>query len=182
MASNALAAAGVGYLLGLRAKEIKAGLEDFMPVQGRMNIVETIRGVTIIDDTYNANPGSMKEAIKTLKSLSKGNRGILVLGDMLELGERSEFFHKEIGSTAALAGISVLYSTGKFAAAVAGGALEQNMSSRNIMVGSLDDIYQDLTFRLNPGDWLLAKGSRTMGMERIVKKLKVWGDDPSLKM
>ncbi len=177
MASNALAAAGVGYLLGLGASDIKAGLEDFMPAGGRMNIVETIRGVTIIDDTYNANPASMKEAIMTLKSSSKGNRSILVSGDMLELGEWSESFHKETGSVCTIAGISMLYSTGEFAESVAEGALEQNMSPRKIMIGSLDDIYQDLTFRLKPGDWILVKGSRTMGMERIVNKLKTWGDD-----
>ncbi len=174
MASNALAAAGVGHLLGLRAQEIKAGLEGFMPAGGRMNVFETKRDMTIIDDTYNANPGSMKAAIITLKSLSKGNRRILVSGDMLELGERSEALHKEIGFMAALSGVSMLYSTGAFAASVASGALEQNMSSRNIMVGSLNDIYQDLTSRLKPGDWILVKGSRTMGMERIVKKLKTW--------
>ncbi len=179
MVSNALAAAGVGHLLGLNPSEIKAGLEDFMPVGGRMNIVETVKGVAIIDDTYNANPGSMKAAIMTLKSLSKGNRSIVVSGDMRELGERSELLHKEIGSLSALAGISMLYSTGEFAESVAGGALEQNMSPRKIMVGALDDIYQDLTASLKRGDWILVKGSRTMGMERIVKKLKTWGDDPS---
>ena len=82
MVSNALAAAAVGYKLGLSAKEIKTGLEDFKPVHGRMNILRTDAGINLIDDTYNANPGSMKQALKTLTMLKKKNRGIFIAGDM----------------------------------------------------------------------------------------------------
>ncbi|UCD32958.1 MAG: UDP-N-acetylmuramoyl-L-alanyl-D-glutamate--2,6-diaminopimelate ligase, partial [Desulfobacterales bacterium] len=97
MVSNALAAAAVGYCMGLTEKEIKDGLEDFEPVKGRMNVVETRKGINIIDDTYNANPASMEAAIKALKTLKKRSRGILVAGDMLELGDHAESLHRQIG-------------------------------------------------------------------------------------
>ena len=118
----------------------------------------------------------MKAAIMALKDLSKGNRCIFVSGDMLELGEHSKLLHKEIGSEVALAGISLLYSTGEFADSVAEGALEQNMPLMKIMVGTLNEICQDLKSKLKPDDWILVKGSRTAGMERVVKQLKEWGD------
>ncbi|MBW1643046.1 MAG: UDP-N-acetylmuramoyl-tripeptide--D-alanyl-D-alanine ligase, partial [Deltaproteobacteria bacterium] len=109
MVSNALAAAAVGYKLGLSAKEIKTGLEDFKPVGGRMNILHTGRGINLIDDTYNANPGSMEEALKTLTTLKKNNRGIFIAGDMFELGRHAEKMHEEIGALAADSDISRLY-------------------------------------------------------------------------
>ena len=71
MVSNALAAAAVGYKLGLSAKEIKAGLEDFKPIGQRMNILHTSAGINLIDDTYNANLASMEAALKTLITLKK---------------------------------------------------------------------------------------------------------------
>ena len=67
--------------------EIKAGLENFKPVKGRMNVIETARQIHLVDDTYNANPVSMAAAIQTLQKIKDGHRGILVVGDMLELGE-----------------------------------------------------------------------------------------------
>ncbi len=177
MVSNALAAAAVGYRLGLTAKEIKVGLEDFEPVQGRMNILKTRKGINIIDDTYNANPGSMTEAIKTLNSLKGNNRGALVAGDMLELGDHAESLHRKIGSISARSNISRLYVTGQFAESVAAGARDEDMNSRDIFVGAKDEILEGIKGWLGPGDWILVKGSRGMRMEEIVEKLKAWADD-----
>ena len=177
MVSNALAAAAVGYRLGLTAREIKEGLEDFEPVQGRMNILKTRKGINIIDDTYNANPGSMTAAIKTLNSLKGNNRGVLVAGDMLELGNHAESMHRKIGSISARSNISRLYVTGQFAESVAAGARDEDMNSRDIFVGAKDEIFEGITGWLGPGDWILVKGSRGMRMEEIVEKLKAWADD-----
>jgi len=171
MVSNALAAAAVGYKLGLSAKEIKTGLEDFKPVGQRMNILYTGSGVNLIDDTYNANPGSMEAALKTLTTLKKNNRGIFVAGDMFELGRHAKKMHEEIGAMAARSDISLLYATGEFAETVASGAEGGGMKAENIYTGNKKEIVDDLTERLRPNDWVLVKGSRGMGMEEVVKDL-----------
>jgi len=174
MVSNALAAAAVGHLMSLSAQEIKAGLEKFEPVRGRLNLFKTGNGINIIDDTYNANPGSMSAAISTLKSLKGNSRGILIVGDMLELGNHSEYLHKKIGSLAAGSDIKRLYITGKFSESVAEGAREEHMDTRKIFIGTREEILHDLTGYIQPDDWVLIKGSRAMGMERIVEGLKDW--------
>jgi len=177
MISNALAAAAVGYLVGLNAGEIKIGIEAFEPVKGRLNIVKTRKGIHIIDDTYNANPGSMSVAIATLQALKGDGRGILITGDMLELGDHSESMHRQIGALCARSEVSRIYATGKFAESVAAGARDGHMDSGNIIIGAKNDIFQHVTGCLNPGDWVLVKGSRSMAMEEIVARLLSWGND-----
>ena len=140
MVSNALAAAAVGYKLGLSAKEIKSGLEDFKPVGQRMNILLTDSGVNLIDDTYNANPGSMEAALKTLTALKKNNRGIFVAGDMFELGRHAKKMHEKIGAMAARSDISLLYATGEFAETVARGAEGGGMKAESIHTGNKKEI------------------------------------------
>ena len=171
MVSNALAAAAVGYKLGLSAKEIKAGLEDFKPIGQRMNILHTSAGINLIDDTYNANLASMEAALKTLITLKKNNRGIFIVGDMFELGRHAEKMHKEIGVMASGFDVSMLYATGEFAEIVASGASGGGMKPKNIFTGSKKEIIDDLTGRLRTNDWVLVKGSRGMGMEEIVEDL-----------
>jgi len=176
MVTNALAAASVGYLAGLPASEIKAGLEKITPEKGRMNILTLSNGITIIDDSYNANPGSMEAAIKTLSELKANNRGVLIAGDMLELGKHSKKMHEKIGALCAESGIARLYATGQFAGNTADGAVGNGMSLYSIITGSHDDILADITGWLCTGDWVLVKGSRAMGMEKIVSKLKDWAE------
>lgn len=177
MVSNALAAASAGYLLGLNACDIKAGLENFTPVKGRMNIFTMKNGITVIDDSYNANPGSMEAAIKTLAGLKGNKRGILVAGDMLELGTHSEAMHCKIGALSAESGIAMLYASGEFSGKIAEGAVGSGMDPAYIFTGSHEDIINDLTDRLKSGDWVLVKGSRGMKMEKIVLKLKEWAGE-----
>jgi UDP-N-acetylmuramoyl-tripeptide--D-alanyl-D-alanine ligase len=176
MVSNALAAAAVGYQLGLSAQEIKTGLESFKPAGGRMQIIQTSSGVHIIDDTYNANPGSVEAAVKTLMAVKKNSRGVLVIGDMFELGKHAESMHKKIGALSARSGIERLYATGPFAETVAAGARDKDMDPHNIFTGSKEQILDALTRWLKPNDWVLVKGSRAMGMEEIVQGLKQWAD------
>ena len=173
MVLNALAAASVGYQIGLNAIEIKSALEnDFEPAQARMNIVETKNGVHVIDDTYNANPDSMAGALKTLKSLRGQQRSVFVTGDMFELGEHAPVFHEKIGRIAADIKISRLYAAGSHADKVAQGAMANGMSKENIFLGTKEQILTDLNNWLRAGDWVLVKGSRGMAMEQIVKGLK----------
>ena len=174
MVSNALAAAAVACVAGLTADEIKEGLENFKPVSRRMNIHKTDKGIHIIDDTYNANPGSMQAAIETLTGLRGKNRGFLVAGDMLELGKHSASLHRMIGSVAAGANIAGLYVTGNFADDVAAGALEGQMDAKDIFKGSREEILKAITKKLDTGDWVLVKGSRGMTMETVVEGLLKW--------
>ena len=172
MVINALAAAAVGHLLGLPVAKIKAGLETFEPAWGRLNILETASGIHIIDDTYNANPDSMKAAITTLASLRANNRSVFVAGDMLELGAQSESLHRQVGVWAATANINKLLVTGEYADAVAGGAKEAGMQIENIFIGSQENVLDTLKDTLKPGDWVLVKGSRGAHMDTVVEGLK----------
>ncbi len=174
MVLNALAAAAVGNLLKVSAEEIKTGLERFQPVWGRMDIFQTANGIHIIDDTYNANPESMKAAITTLRTLRRNNRSLFVAGDMLELGDQAESLHKQVGTWAAAASIDKLLITGAFANAVVAGAINAEMRSADIFTGTREEILELLKQSLKPGDWILIKGSRGARMETIVKGLKVW--------
>ena len=174
MVINALAAAAVGHLLGIAAEDIKAGLETFKPAWGRMNIIQTANGIHIIDDTYNANPDSMRAAITTLRSLRANNRSLLVAGDMLELGEQSESLHRQAGAWAAAAGINQLWVTGDFAGAVIAGAKDAGMKAEHIFTGSREELLVELQKSLKSGDWVLVKGSRGARMDAVVEGLKQW--------
>ena len=177
MIFNALAAAAVGAEIGLSPDRIKTGLENFQPAHGRMHVLETRHGLHIIDDTYNANPGSMEVALNTLQTLRKGRRGIFVTGDMKELGQHAARLHKEVGAMAVRAGIVALYATGEFAEKVAAGAAEAGMETENIITGDKDQILNALISRVRPDDWILVKGSRAMAMEEVVQKLREWADN-----
>jgi UDP-N-acetylmuramyl pentapeptide synthase len=141
-----------------------------------MSILKTEFGMHIIDDTYNANPGSMEAAIRTLDSLKGDGRGVVVIGDMLELGEYAESMHRMIGALSARIRMSRLYATGTHADAVAAGAGDEGMDIESVFTGTMDEIFSDLTERLQPDDWVLVKGSNAMGMEEIVRRLKDWAN------
>ena len=183
MASNALAAATVGFSLGLSGDEIKAALEKFKPVKGRMNVIETARRIHFVDDTYNANPVSMAAAIQALQKIKDGHRGILVVGDMLELGKESAELHRKVGEIAQIAGMAALYVTGRFASDVVQGAVSMGMDPGRIFVGDRQAICEQLKCSLKKEDWVLIKGSRAMGMEKIVHDITRWAeclDSPDL--
>lgn len=175
MVSNALAAAALGSIIGLSAQEIQAGLEKFTPVKGRMNSFKTKKGFTVIDDTYNANPESVKAAISSLGSYNNENtRNILVIGDMFELGEHAEAMHREIGEFAAGNPVAKIYAAGSFAEHIAKGAENKGMASKDIFTGSRQDIIKELEKKLLPQDLVLVKGSRGMAMEKIVNSILDW--------
>ncbi len=173
MVSNALAAAAAGYAAGIDLGTIRKGLENFKPVKGRMGLLKNSSGVNIIDDTYNANPDSMKQAIATLVSLKGGRRAFLVLGDMYELGSHAPELHRYIGTVVARSGVDRLYVTGEFAAHVAQGAVEEKMDSGHILTGDRETLIADMLLNFQAGDWVLVKGSRAMKMETVVQRLMV---------
>jgi UDP-N-acetylmuramoyl-tripeptide--D-alanyl-D-alanine ligase len=177
MVQNALAAAAVGHLLGLSGAEIAAGLERFAPVSGRMQVSRLADGITLIDDTYNANPASMEAALAVLDSLRSGGRSILVAGDMRELGSEAGRMHREIGRLAARTGVGRLFACGDLAAETAAGARSGGMAAADIVTGARADIAQALLAVLRPADRILVKGSRAMGMEHIVRAIQDWSNN-----
>ena len=176
MILNALAAAAVGYLLQISPQAIKEGLEAFKPAAGRMGILQLPNGMHIIDDTYNANPGSMRAALTALANANVHGRRIFVAGDMLELGDQAPQLHSEVGALAARVGTDRLYATGEHATEVVDGACKEGLPSAETTTGSRDEIIDDLKGYLQPDDWILVKGSRGMTMEKVVEGLKAWAE------
>ncbi len=174
MVPNALAAAAVGVLLGLPAAEIAAGLACFTPVAGRLDVSAPGGGIGLIDDTYNANPVSLEGALEVLASLREGRRAILALADMRELGSGAAAMHREMGRLVATARVDRLFICGDFSAEVTAGALAAGMPAAAVTTGSRAEIQAALLAELRPGDWVLVKGSRAMGMEHVVRGIRQW--------
>lgn len=165
---TALAAASVGLLDGLSWGEIMAGLKD-TSAQVRLMAVKGIRNSTILDDTYNASPPSTLAALSVLGELS--GRRIAVLGDMLELGSYEEEGHRKVGrKTVEVA--SILITVGPRAKIIAEEALACGMPPDKVhILDSKEEAVKLLLEILEPGDFVLVKGSRGMKMEEIVKEI-----------
>lgn len=182
---NALAAAAVGFALGLTPQHLETGIRVFKPVGSRTRILPLAGGGMIIDDCYNANPSSMQAALDlTDRSAAKHLRRLGVLADMLELGAAARASHRELGMAAAkfLDGVAVL---GEFAATTAQGAINSGLPANS--VGIFSDgrpgkpseaqveaaaawILQAVRAASQP-PVILVKGSRGMALERVVAKL-----------
>lgn len=166
--SNALAAIAVGLWFKVPIDSIVEGLRNYRPGKMRMNIFSLRRGIKVIDDTYNANPNSMEEAIKVLRDMS-GARKVAVLGDMLELGEWTRQAHVDIGKSVVRNGINQLVGLGENSKYIAQGAASEGMSQKKIhSCLTVAEVNEHLRKLLRDGDVVLVKGSRGMKMERIV--------------
>jgi UDP-N-acetylmuramoyl-tripeptide--D-alanyl-D-alanine ligase len=179
MVSNALAAAAVGHLAEIEGAQIKAALEAFHPVEGRLVPLELQNGVRLIDDTYNANPASMAAAFESFAELKGPGRGYLVLGDMLELGDQAAQLHQQVGELAAQSRPVGIYIFGQHAGSVMQGARSAGMSQKLLFSGSKREIVADLMRQLVAGDWVLVKGSRGSAMETVVEAIGKWAMDAS---
>jgi murE/murF fusion protein len=172
MVTNALAAITAARVAKISSQGIKTGLNAFTPVSGRMKMDQLPNGVNLIDDTYNANPASMTQALKTLGLMAKGENAFAILGDMLELGANSDQLHRKIGHLAAGTNLSHLYLFGKQVAHLLEGALENGLSNDNIFWGTKQEIGRLVLQQAQKGDWILLKGSRGMAMETIIFDMK----------
>ncbi|MCF8112297.1 MAG: UDP-N-acetylmuramoyl-tripeptide--D-alanyl-D-alanine ligase, partial [Desulfotignum sp.] len=171
MVFNALAALAAATAADISISDMQAGLAAFSPVSGRMNIQTFADGIHLIDDTYNANPASMIQALKTLADQAAGSgqgKTIAILGDMLELGDNCEQHHRKVGQTAAKLGITRLYLFGPLGFHVCQGALENGMPGNAVFCGTKKQITDHAARHAGKGDWVLVKGSRGMAMETII--------------
>jgi UDP-N-acetylmuramoyl-tripeptide--D-alanyl-D-alanine ligase len=167
--TNALAAAGVGAALGIGLERIVQGLEAARPVKGRC-VWRPAGALRILDDTYNANPVSVRAALETLGASAGDARRVVVLGDMLELGPIAEAEHREMGRAVAASGAAEFVGLGRAARTAVEAAREAGLSESH-HAETFEDTVVHLLKRLAPGDVVLVKGSRGMRMERVVDAL-----------
>jgi UDP-N-acetylmuramoyl-tripeptide--D-alanyl-D-alanine ligase len=167
---NALAAAAVGLELGLDVPAIVTGLESAEAGDMRMQSFESATGVTVINDAYNANPTSMRAAIETLAGIRSARERIAVLGDMAELGSLTELAHFRLGEEIARQPIEFLVTVGPRATRIADGARAEGMTDDFVRVCKTAEEARDLVCQIaEPGDVVLVKASRVMGLERVVE-------------
>lgn len=169
MVLNALSAAAVGLELGLTLEEIKAGIDNFIPTKKRMTLMKDINGITILNDSYNANPVSMKSALDVLANAP--GRKVAVLGTMGELEEYAPAMHKEVGAYAAAKGADVLICIGKWNDCMEAGAKEGGMTEV-YRFDTQEEFWENGLSLIKKGDNVLVKASLSTGLSRTVDKLQ----------
>ena len=171
-AGNVLAALTACVLAGADPAAAAAALDGAEIASGQRMQVLRSGGVLVIDDAYNANPDSMRHALKTLAHLGRGRRTVAVLGEMLELGADSVRLHDEIGRLAVRLNISQLYVVGDGAAPIHHGAsLEGSFGGESVYLDTVEEAIAVLEETVVPGDAVLMKSSRDAGLRRIAKPL-----------
>ena len=168
--ANALFAFAVGAELGLDKSQIERGLAEAAPAKMRMQLWQ-VRGLRIIDDSYNANADSMLAALQTLSEMPCAGRKLAVLGDMAELGETSDAAHREVGSYVAKAKVDQLFTLGESAKKIAQAARANGLPNVTELadVETAANAVRDFA---RSGDLILVKASRAMKMERITESLR----------
>lgn len=160
---NALTAASVALAFGVNWESIVAGIEAVEPVAGRL-VEQDVSGIRLIDDTYNANPGSVEVALELLAGYQSTRW--FVLGTMAELGPQAEDLHAKAGRQAAAIGIDRFVCVGSYATAA-----RRGFGPKGMAFESHDDLIAELLAHIKPGDTVVVKGSRSASMENVVKRL-----------
>ena len=170
---NALAAMAASWSLGVPPDDIKRGLMNARLLASRFEVSE-YGGITVINDSYNANPKSMKEALKILSNYKCKGRRFFIIGDMLELGDFAEPAHKTLGIEITKYSIDYLVTVGELSAHVAKSAVDSGMNKKHIATTSGHECAVAFIQKYSrAGDCLLVKGSRGSKMEEVVKRLAV---------
>jgi len=170
MVQNALLAVAAGRVFGLSLEDCAAGLVAAPLAKARLQVKE-VRGVQFLDDSYNANPDSMKAALRTLVELDTEGQRIAVLGEMRELGGESERGHREVGETAAALKVDHLIAIGDVAATIAEAAKRTGLANSST-VASTTEAAELLGQLTAPGDLILIKGSRLARTEQVIEAFR----------
>ncbi len=169
---NALLCIAAATELGVSLDTLLRGLCDAAPSSRRMECHE-VGQVMLFDDTYNMNPASARAAVSALSGLKARGRKLIVFGEMLELGDRSQDLHEELGRAVASSELDLLMVVGDGALPIARGALASGMRDGQIVrVGDPSHALDDLLGRLEPEDFVLCKASRRVGLDRLVDGLR----------
>ncbi|MFD5101448.1 UDP-N-acetylmuramoyl-tripeptide--D-alanyl-D-alanine ligase [Streptomyces albidochromogenes] len=172
--SNALAAAAVAHELGMSVDEIATALSEAGTLsRWRMEVTERPDGVTVVNDAYNANPESMRAALRALAAMGKGRRTWAVLGQMAELGDDSLAEHDAVGRLAVRLNVSKLVAVGGREASwlQLGAYNEGSWGEESVHVSDAQAAVDLLRSELRPGDVVLVKASRSVGLERVAQAL-----------
>ncbi len=169
---NLLAALCVAEGLGIELARLLPGVSALRPAHSRMERID-LPGLTLFDDCYNANPQSLRAAVRVLAGLHGFQRRVLVMGDMLELGELSAELHHEVGREAARAGVDAIVLVGTYVKAAASGALEGGLGADAVThFATTEEAARGVAELVREGDVVLVKGSRGMALERVVESLR----------
>jgi len=169
--SDSLAAAAVGYVSGVSPSQIREGLQNFRREEHRMVIIHHKSGAVILDDSYNNNPEAARGALMSLKSISGNKKMIVVFGDMLELGNRQEQFHRETGRLIASLGTDYLLGVGRLSKSLIEEAAKKMPREGLSWVENVEDAYKILAPLLEKDSVILIKGSRSIRLDKLVDRL-----------
>ena len=164
---NAMAAAAAAWELGAGLEAIKKGLESFASVKMRMEPFILPSGAILINDAYNSNPSSVKESVKGFIESFPGKEKIVVLGDMLELGDRAAEYHKELGAFLADKKLEKIFLFGPLMK----NAFDTLRTDSVKHFADKKELASELKKTLKPGSVVLFKGSRGMALEEVIKEL-----------
>lgn len=176
------AAAAVGSLFDISLTEVATALSEHEGPPGRMRMLPGIKGTMIIDDSYNSSPIAAEAALQSLRELRGAKRKIAILGDMLELGQFSSREHEQIG-TLVPSCADVLFTIGVRSRKTAEAALEQGMHEKNIF--QYEDAAKagrELQAFIQPGDFILVKGSQGVRAEKVVEEIMRYPDEAAVKL
>jgi UDP-N-acetylmuramoyl-tripeptide--D-alanyl-D-alanine ligase len=170
--SNALAASAVGTAFSLTAEEIANALTTAQPPKMRGEVFDFAGGFTVIDDSYNSNPRSLLNMVRTMSEAgAERKRLVVIAGEMLELGPDEVALHRQAGREIAASGINLLWGVRGLASEIVSGAKEAGLSATEFFKSS-DDVAQELVKEVKEGDLILVKGSRGVATDKVVKALK----------
>ena len=170
MVRNALLAVAAGRIFGLGLEDCAAGIRELRLTKGRLE-QKIVRGIHVLDDTYNANPDSVTAALSTLGVMSAAGRRIAVLGRMGELGREAEPGHRRVGAAAAKEGLDCVIGVGTEARWITEAAWSGGVE-KVLLCESVEEAVRSLRAYARAGDVVLVKGSRSARMERIVEGLQ----------
>jgi UDP-N-acetylmuramoyl-tripeptide--D-alanyl-D-alanine ligase len=175
---NAMLAVAVARACGISLDDAARGIAALDPsaMPGMRSAVEQIGDALLVNDCYNANPGSARAALKLLAAVAGDRPRVIVLGTMRELGAQAAAAHREIAQAAVASGATIIAGMGEFAAALRDVAPRDE---RVIAANDVDDLWPVLERRLTPTAAILLKASRGVKLERIVPHLREWAADPS---
>lgn len=169
---NALAAITVALLMDIEPLKIIAGISKYKSTEMRLDI-SSKNNIKIINDVYNSGPDSMKAAIDVLTEIANARRKVVILGDMLELGEYSKKAHIEVGEYFFDNKVDLILLSGKYAKHIENGLLEKGNNKIKVYIyKSNDELISNLSSLISYGDIILVKGSRGSKMEEVVEELK----------
>lgn len=170
--SNALAAATVGVAFGLPAQQIADALGTARPPKMRGEIIDFASGFTVIDDSYNSNPRSLLNMVRTMVEAREGRKRLLVIaGEMLELGPDEASLHRAAGREIAETGVNVLWGVRGLAKEIVAGAKEAGLSETRLFDSS-EEAAAEVVDEVREGDLVLVKGSRGVATEKVINALK----------